>query len=111
MNRSPVIYVDVDDTFVRSASHARIPMPEVIQAIQRLHQNGATLYCWSSGGGDYARSSAREFGIEECFEAFLPKPDVLLDDVAVSDWRRLRYIHPSDVAALNRIPNPSDVSS
>jgi hypothetical protein len=35
-------------------------------------------------------------GIEECFAAFLPKPDVLLDDQAVSEWRRLLNVHPAE---------------
>lgn len=101
MARPPVIYVDVDDTFVRSASHARIPMPEVIAGIRRLHADGAVLYCWSSGGADYARRSAEEFGVAACFVAFLPKPDVMLDDVEVGRWRRLRHVHPSAVSELH----------
>lgn len=75
-----VIYVDVDDTFVRSHGAKRIPMPAVIAAIRQIHAQGETLYCWSSGGAEYARASAEEFGIGDCFQAFLPKPDVLLDD-------------------------------
>ncbi|MEM1054668.1 MAG: hydrolase [Bacteroidota bacterium] len=100
MARSFVLYVDVDDTFVRSSSHARLPMPEVLGAIRRLHREGATLYCWSSGGGEYARQSAEEFGVADCFVAFLPKPDVLIDDVAIADWRQLRHVHPNAVSEL-----------
>ena len=106
MPRPTIIYVDVDvdDTFVRSASHSRVPMPEVIEAIRRLHRDGATLYCWSSGGGDYARQSAEEFGVAECFVAFLPKPDIMLDDVAVTNWRRLRHVHANAASDL-RVSN------
>lgn len=64
------IYVDVDDTFVRSVSTKRIPMPSVIQHIRELKEQGAMLYCWSSGGADYAKQSAEEFGIADCFVAF-----------------------------------------
>ena len=93
---SPIyIYVDVDDTFVRSASSKRIPIPAAIQHIQALKAQGALLYCWSSGGAEYARRSADEFGIADCFEAFLPKPNVLLDDMHVSEWPRLITIHPA----------------
>ena len=95
-----VIYVDVDDTFVRSYGTKRIPMTAVIGTIRRLHTQGAALYCWSSGGADYARASAEEFGIAGCFQAFLPKPDVLLDDQAIADWRRLRQVHPNGCDAL-----------
>ena len=63
MNRSLCIYVDVDDTFVRSAGSKRIPIPSVIRHVIELHGHGALLYCWSSGGADYARLSAEEFGI------------------------------------------------
>lgn len=95
-----VIYVDVDDTFVRSYGTKRIPMPAVIRHIRTLFAQGADLYCWSSGGAAYARASAEEFGLADCFTAFLPKPDVLLDDQSVSDWRRLRQLHPNECETL-----------
>lgn len=95
-NQNPLcIYVDVDDTFVRSAGTKRIPMTAVIANIRQLKDEGAVMYCWSSGGEDYARKSAEEFEIADCFVAFLPKPNVLLDDQPVEDWRNLQHIHPS----------------
>ena len=90
-----VIYVDVDDTFVRSVSTKRIPMPATLRHIRALKEQGATLYCWSSGGADYARQSAEEFGIADCFVAFLPKPNALLDDQTLNDWRGLVCVHPA----------------
>jgi len=30
----------------------------------------------------------------------LPKPDVLLDDQHVADWRHLRQVHPNECGAL-----------
>ncbi|MEM6782416.1 MAG: DUF705 domain-containing protein [Bacteroidota bacterium] len=95
-----IVFVDVDDTLVRSAGAARIPMPEVIAAVRRLHASGALLYCWSSGGAAFARASAEKVGLADCFLAFLPKPTVLIDDVAISDWRRLRHVHPNEVGSL-----------
>ena len=77
-----------------------MPMPAVIRHIGTLHEQGATLYCWSSGGADYARESAVEFGLTDCFMAFLPKLDVLLNGQNVADWRRLRQVHPNECAAL-----------
>ena len=88
------VYVDVDDTFVRSASSKRIPMPTAIRHVRTLKAQGAVLYCWSSGGSDYARQSAEEFGIADCFEAFLPKPNVLLDDMPMTAWPRFMTVHP-----------------
>ena len=95
MSSLPIyVYVDVDDTFVRSASSKRIPMPAVIQHVRALKDQGAVLYCWSSGGSDDARQSAEEVGIADCFEAFLPKPNVLLDDMPMTAWPRFITIHP-----------------
>lgn len=91
-----VIFVDVDDTFVRSYGTKRIPIPAVIQHVRALWQQGAELYCWSSGGAEYAKESAAEFGICDCFTAFLPKPNVLLDDQRIAEWRRLLEIHPTN---------------
>jgi hypothetical protein len=95
-----VIFVDIDDTFVRSYGTKRIPMPSVIGTIRQLYAQGEMLYCWSSGGAEYARASAEEFGIAGCFQAFLPKPDVLLDDQEIADWRHLRQVHPNECDLL-----------
>ena len=100
--RSLTIFVDVDDTFVRSFGTKRIGMPAVVAHIKSLHADGATLYCWSSGGAQYARESAEEFGIAECFTAFLPKPEIVLDDVRVADWRRLGEVQPNECVAMSR---------
>ncbi len=75
-------------------------MPADIGTIRRLHTQGETLYCWSSGGAEYARTSAEEFGVANCFQAFLPKPDILLDDQKIADWRRLRQVHPNECEML-----------
>ena len=92
------IFVDVDDTLVRSVGTKRIPMPDVVARVRHLHGSGAALFLWSSGGAEYARNSARELGIEHCFEAFLPKPDVYLDDQAVHEWRDCRHVLPANAA-------------
>ncbi len=94
------IYVDVDDTIVRSAGSKRIPIPAVIKHIAELHTEGALLYCWSSGGAEYAKASTEEFGIAECFEAFLPKPHVIIDDQRVVEWPQFLYVHPSSTRTL-----------
>ena len=46
-----VVYVDVDDTLVRSVGTTRIPVPAAVDHVRRLAEQGATLYCWSAGGG------------------------------------------------------------
>jgi len=70
-------------------------MPAIVQHIRELKAQGAVLYCWSSGGADYARESAEEFGIADCFVGFLPKPNVLLDDQNINEWRQLKCVHPT----------------
>lgn len=89
-----VVYVDVDDTLIRTVGSKRIPISMTIDHVRSLHVEGAQLFCWSSGGCDYARSVARELGIETCFVAFLPKPQIMLDDQEPQTWRFLRIVHP-----------------
>jgi hypothetical protein len=89
-----VVYVDVDDTLVRTVGPKRIPITAAVEHVRLLFADGAQLYCWSSGGGEYARTAAEELGIAACFVAFLPKPHVLLDDQPVGAWRRLVTVHP-----------------
>lgn len=95
-----VVYVDVDDTLVRSVGSKRIPLPRVVDRVRMLHEAGAILYCWSSGGADYARQCAVDLGLSDCFVAFLPKPHVLLDDQAPAEWKYCRVVRPLDVDSL-----------
>lgn len=90
-----VIFVDIDDTMVRSVGVKRIPMPAVIAQVRRLKAEGATLYLWSSGGAEYCRTTAVELGITDCFEGFLPKPTVYIDDQPVHEWRFCKHLYPS----------------
>jgi hypothetical protein len=90
-----VVYVDVDDTLVRTVGIKQIPMTEVIDQVRALFAEGTRLYCRSSGGAEYARSVAQKLEIEHCFVDFLPKPHVLLDDQAPGDWRRMVHVHPA----------------
>ena len=100
MTATLVIYVDVDDTLVRSVGAKRIPMPSVVQHVRELAEGGAQLYCWSTGGAAYAEAAAEELGIARCFVAFLPKPNVVIDDQAFGDWRRCLEVHPLTAASL-----------
>ncbi len=95
--RQRVVFIDVDDTLVRSFGTKRIPMPAVIAHVRALKTSGATLYLWSSGGAEYCRGTAIELGLEDCFSGFLPKPDVYIDDQAFDEWRDCRHLHPAQV--------------
>jgi hypothetical protein len=94
--RPLVVFVDVDDTLIRSFGSKRIPMTPVVDRIRALHADGAVLYAWSSGGAAYAESSTEELGIAACFAGFLPKPDVFIDDVNVAAWRNVVHLHPNE---------------
>lgn len=95
-----VVFVDVDDTLVRSFGAKRIPMTSVIERIFELHATGAVeLYCWSRGGAAYAQESAVELGLAPCFVGYLPKPDILVDDQPPSEWRELAVVHPNEAAS------------
>jgi hypothetical protein len=96
-----VVYVDVDDTLIRTAGSKRIPVSGVAQHIAKLAAEGAELYCWSSGGAAYAREVTTELKIADCFVAFLPKPHIIVDDQKVEAWRRTTQIHPGRCAAFS----------
>ncbi|MGJ5633060.1 DUF705 domain-containing protein [Nostoc sp. CALU 1950] len=95
-----VIFVDVDDTLVRSVATKRIPIASVIKVVRQLKVQGAVLYCWSSGGSDYAHASAKEFGLEDCFAGYLPKPEAMSDDQPFPAWRSLRHVYPLQADSL-----------
>ena len=101
--RSLVVFVDVDDTLIRSAGGKRIPITSVVEHVRGLSHRGATLYCWSSGGTEYARTSAAELNLEQCFSGYLPKPNVLIDDQSMTEWRRFLWFHPNE--AISRTPD------
>jgi hypothetical protein len=86
--------VDIDDTLVRSFGSKRIPMTPMVEHVKNLHSEGAVLYAWSSGGGEYARTVAQELGLGDCFTAFLPKPHVMIDDQPPAEWRSTVHVHP-----------------
>jgi hypothetical protein len=106
-----VAYIDVDDTLVRSFGSKRIPIPAVIQHVRDLHHAGVVLYCWSSGGAKYAEDSARELGLFACFLAFLPKPNVVVDDMAFADWPNLIRVHPNEAMSKSAVDYATELSA
>jgi hypothetical protein len=102
--RRLVVYVDVDDTLVRSFGSNQIAMPATVERVRALAaQDGVVLYCWSSGGGEYAREVAVRLRIESLFVAFLPKPNVMVADIAPGAWRDLLVVHPNEAADLDAV--------
>ena len=94
------VYVDVDDTLVRSSGGSRIRIPAVVNDVRSLFEAGAVLYCWSAGGADYARDTAEELGISDCFAGFLPKPNILIDDQEQARWPRCIVVHPASCSSI-----------
>jgi hypothetical protein len=92
-----VAFIDVDDTLIRSVGSKEIPIPSSVKKVKDLHAEGWILYCWSSGGAEFAQRIAESLGISSCFKAYLPKPNLLLDDMEPSNWPDFRIVHPSQL--------------
>jgi phosphoglycolate phosphatase-like HAD superfamily hydrolase len=97
------VYVDVDETLLRHYGTRQIPIPSVIKQVKALHKQGAELYCWSSMGAAYARECAENCGVVHCFQAFLPKPQVIVDDQQPKAWRRILHVHPSQCSSQTTV--------
>jgi hypothetical protein len=93
-NQRLIVYVDVDDTLLRSAGTKTMPAPSVVEHVKGLWNSGAELYCWSAAGAEYAHSTAHKLGIEHCFVSFLPKPNIAIDDQELCAWPRFAVVHP-----------------
>lgn len=97
------VYVDVDETLLRHYGTRQIPIPAVIKQVKALHKQGAELYCWSSLGAAYARQAAESCGVAQCFQAFLPKPQILVDDQQPKAWRKILHVHPSQCSSQTTV--------
>jgi len=106
-----VIFVDVDDTLIRSFGTKQIPIPTAVRYVREMFDAGNVLYCWSRGGAQYSRDVAIKLGIADCFVCFLPKPDVVLDDRLTELLDHCEFIHPNNAIARPRATNnPMDRS-
>ena len=91
------VFVDVDDTLVRFSGNKVIPIPKVIEYVKDLKNKGYVLYLWSRGGAAYAKSIAEKLGIEHCFVYFLDKPEWMIDDQGIEEWKFLKIVHPNQI--------------
>ena len=92
-----VIYVDVDDTLIRSVGPRRIPNPHLLNRLPALIRTATAAYLWSAGGADYAREVATELGIDHLFTGFLPKPTLYIDDQPAANWPNCRHVLPTNL--------------
>lgn len=72
------VFVDVDLTLVDE--HQRLK-PNAVEGLLTLAEAGCRLYLWPTGGANYCRAIAERYEVAPLFEAFLPKPDVFIDDM------------------------------
>ena len=98
MERKRIIYIDVDDTLIRTFGTKQIPMTPCVDYVRRMHSDGHMLYCWSRGGAEYSRDVAASLGIDDCFVGFLPKPDIVLDDRGADLLDYCEFILPSNAS-------------
>ncbi|MFN4289591.1 MAG: hypothetical protein ACK4E7_01775 [Permianibacter sp.] len=106
--RPKIVFVDVDDTLVRSVGAKRIPIPETIKKVRGIKAEGYSLFLWSSGGAEYARASADELGISHCFDGYLPKPTAYIDDQPVNEWRFCKHVDPAQADRINASTDGAD---
>lgn len=92
-----VVFVDIDDTLIRSVGNKRIPMPHVVRKVRELSAQGCRLFAWSAGGGDCAKEVAQELNLADLFEGFLPEPTIMIDDLRPEHWRSLQVTHPNEL--------------
>ena len=76
--KSVNIFVDVDLTLVDEQGRL---LPNAVEGLLTLREAGCRLFLWSTGGAEYCRSIAERYEMAPLFDAFLPKPDVYIDDM------------------------------
>jgi hypothetical protein len=86
--RNVNVFVDVDLTLV---DHQGVLLPGATDATRHLHAAGCHLFLWSTGGADYCRTIAERAGLTPLFEAFLPKPDIYIDDMPSTIFNGLLF--------------------
>jgi hypothetical protein len=86
--RNVNVFVDVDLTLV---DHQGVLLPNVAAAMQTLYDGGCHLFLWSTGGAAYCRQVAERAGIDHLFHAFLPKPDIFVDDMPSTIFNGLLF--------------------
>ena len=76
--RNVNIFVDVDLTVIDELGRL---LPNAIEGLLTLREAGCKLFLWSTCGAEYCREVAERYEITPLFEAFLPKPDIYIDDM------------------------------
>ena len=72
------IFVDVDLTLVDA--NGRI-LDGSREALETLKEKGCHLFLWSTNGAEYARGTAARLRLNDMFEGYAAKPDIIIDDM------------------------------
>ena len=93
------IYMDVDDTLINCNESVDPRAAETLrQIVLKLRGDypDSDLYLWSGAGGAYAREMAEKHKLAGFFNAFLGKPDVVIDDRPSSIFPRKAVVWQGD---------------
>ncbi|MEN9677466.1 MAG: hypothetical protein RIS76_3362, partial [Verrucomicrobiota bacterium] len=88
------VFVDVDLTLVDA--NGRL-LPGARPALEHLKAAGCHLFLWSSVGMAYAIKVAKGHGLEDLFEGYSAKPDIIIDDMPGTTRAPFAYnVHEED---------------
>jgi len=72
------IFVDVDLTLIDANGKL---LTGARDALVELKDKGCHLFLWSTNGAAYATKAAQVNGLEDLFEGYAAKPDIIIDDM------------------------------
>lgn len=72
------VFIDVDLTLIDAQGKIR---NGVRPALELLKSKGCHLYVWSTCGQEYCQKIARLYQLEDLFEGYAAKPDIIIDDM------------------------------
>ena len=75
-----IIYIDIDDTLIRTIGSKIIPIPDTVNFIKNCNTNKNEIYLWSRGGAQYCKNIAIKLLLDHKITGYLPKPNLIIDD-------------------------------
>jgi len=72
------VCVDVDLTLVDANKKL---LSGATESLAKLRDKGCHLFLWSTNGVEYARNIASFYHLTDMIEGFVPKPDLIIDDM------------------------------
>jgi hypothetical protein len=93
-NRKSIIYIDVDDTLIRTFGTKQIPIPRSADYFRRMHMSYTDGVELEQTILETLRQSS--VSISDLSASFLPKPDIVLDDRLEILLEHCEFIHPNN---------------